>query len=633
MSFLSTGITGYGYCLLVVSSSRSSAVLGQMTYLVQSSTLDSERTYVHAGCTFQHTGRISPNSFLSSILLLVVIIVMVVFVIVVLVVVVIMIYRVVIVVVFGIVVVVGGVSSIFKLSFVIVDSFSCYWSSACPGVLVSIVNIAMLAACAFKAGEMPSLISCRMAAKVMVGVSDVDVLLGGILSTKDNAVYGMIHEDGDNDAIGGNDDERAINNVVEEEDGERICFLGGNSYSGIKKYRGPNSSDGGNTEDGVKIAGGVIGSGDEIAATEMSHQGGHVALFLTKERYKEMGKLIKGFEKEFMSLSKVVIAYELEVKGTSSSTTNSHNVAFLSFRSTNSATRVVNIAQGVNTASTQSVADSPTIVENLSDVVIYSFFASQPSIPHLDNENLQQINPDDLEDMDLRWNIAMLIMRARRFLKNTRRKLDMANKERIGVDKSKVECFNCHTRGHFARKCRATRNQDSKNREPTRRTMPSDQAEEGLTNFALIAYSLTSSTSSTNSESVSESIVEKPTVETNEPETTRKENGALIIEDWVSDSDEKHCLRSSLISFNAVRPVNTVQSRTAVNNAGPMKNVINNAYSTTRMPFNKITTTNNSNFTKKGNPQQDLKDKGVIDSRCSSQFNQPTITNVAHGFV
>ncbi|GKC88913.1 ribonuclease H-like domain-containing protein [Tanacetum coccineum] len=65
--------------------------------------------------------------------------------------------------------------------------------------------------------------------------------------------------------------------------------------------------------------------------------------------------------------------------------------------------------------------------------------------------------------MDLRWNIAMLTMRARRFLKNTGKKLEMANKERIGFDKSKVECFNCHNRGHFARECRAPKNQDSKN--------------------------------------------------------------------------------------------------------------------------------------------------------------------------
>ncbi|GJZ57422.1 hypothetical protein Tco_0612916 [Tanacetum coccineum] len=103
--------------------------------------------------------------------------------------------------------------------------------------------------------------------------------------------------------------------------------------------------------------------------------------------------------------------------------------------------------------------------------------------------------------------------------------------------------------------------------------------------------------------------------------------------------------RPGPILVNTVRPVNIVQPRTAVNNARPMKNVINNAYSTARRPFNKITTANNSNFTKKvntvkgtrvntarpkavlsavkgnkgnaGNPQQDLKDKGVINIGCS----------------
>ncbi|GJY83383.1 hypothetical protein Tco_0496759 [Tanacetum coccineum] len=53
----------------------------------------------------------------------------------------------------------------------------------------------------------------------------------------------------------------SMNNVVEEEDGGWVCFLGGNNSSGTKKYQGSNSGDGGNTEDGVKIAGGVIGSG------------------------------------------------------------------------------------------------------------------------------------------------------------------------------------------------------------------------------------------------------------------------------------------------------------------------------------------------------------------------------------
>ncbi|GKF81998.1 hypothetical protein Tco_0243654, partial [Tanacetum coccineum] len=82
----------------------------------------------------------------------------------------------------------------------------------------------------------------------------------------------------------------------------------------------------------------------------------------------------------------------------------------------------------------EGATDSSITVENLTNAVIYSFFASQPSILQLNNEDIQQIHPDDLEEIDLRWNIAMLTMRAKRFLKNTRRKLDMVNKERIGFD-------------------------------------------------------------------------------------------------------------------------------------------------------------------------------------------------------
>ncbi|GJX01122.1 reverse transcriptase domain-containing protein [Tanacetum coccineum] len=118
-----------------------------------------------------------------------------------------------------------------------------------PMFLLGLLLLAIDAACAFRAEEMPSLISCWMAAKVMAGVSDVDHL----------RVYGYIDEA----VLCANDGD---DNVVEEEDGEWIRFLGNNS-SGIKKYRGSNSSDGGNTEVEVKIAGGVIGFGGEIDDT------------------------------------------------------------------------------------------------------------------------------------------------------------------------------------------------------------------------------------------------------------------------------------------------------------------------------------------------------------------------------
>ncbi|GJR29997.1 ribonuclease H-like domain-containing protein [Tanacetum coccineum] len=214
--------------------------------------------------------------------------------------------------------------------------------------------------------------------------------------------------------------------------------------------------------------------------------------------------------------------YEPEVKGISSSSSSTQNMAFVSSsnNNTSSSNEAVNAAHGVTTASTQVNIAYSTNIDNLSDAVICSFFASQPNSPQLAHEDLQQIHPDDIEEMDLRWQMAMLTMRARRFLKNTGRKLTVNGNETIGFDKSKVECYNCHKRGHFARECKAPRNQDNKNKESSRRSVPvetststalvscdglggydwSDQAEEGP-NYALMAYSSSSSDSEVSNDS------------------------------------------------------------------------------------------------------------------------------------
>ncbi|GKF68924.1 putative ribonuclease H-like domain-containing protein [Tanacetum coccineum] len=145
--------------------------------------------------------------------------------------------------------------------------------------------------------------------------------------------------------------------------------------------------------------------------------------------------------------------YETELKGSSSSNQNSQNVAFVSSNNSGSS----NQAHGSNSANTDS------------DAVINSFFTNQSNSPQLDNEDLQQIDADDLEEIDLKWQMAMLTMRARRFLNKTGRKISTNGSETIWFNKSKVECYNCYKRGHFARECRAPR--ENRHREPVRRNV------------------------------------------------------------------------------------------------------------------------------------------------------------------
>ncbi|GJU43256.1 ribonuclease H-like domain-containing protein [Tanacetum coccineum] len=94
------------------------------------------------------------------------------------------------------------------------------------------------------------------------------------------------------------------------------------------------------------------------------------------------------------------------------------------------------------------------------------FLRSLPSVcyPQLDHEDLEQLDEFDLEEMDLKWQVAMISMRMKKFYKKTGRKLQFDAKESVGFDKTKVECYNCHKTGHFARKCRTKGNQDSKRR-------------------------------------------------------------------------------------------------------------------------------------------------------------------------
>ncbi|GJU93804.1 ribonuclease H-like domain-containing protein [Tanacetum coccineum] len=169
--------------------------------------------------------------------------------------------------------------------------------------------------------------------------------------------------------------------------------------------------------------------------------------------------------------------FEADIKGSSGSSSNYQNVAFLSTEDTSNSNEV-NIVYGVSTASGH-ISQGQASSSSYTDDLMFSFFANRSNSPQLDDEDLEQINHDDLEEMDLKWQVAMLSMRVKRFYKKNGRKLIFNGKEPVGFDKTKVECFNCHRRGHFARECRAPRNQGNMNgaagyrsRENTRRIVP-----------------------------------------------------------------------------------------------------------------------------------------------------------------
>nr|GEY04679.1 hypothetical protein [Tanacetum cinerariifolium] len=98
---------------------------------------------------------------------------------------------------------------------------------------------------------------------------------------------------------------------------------------------------------------------------------------------------------------------------------NEHQLKFNSYRTEKSLMEAtekkfrVNTAHGVSAASSKTNASNLPNVNGLIDAITYSLFASQSNSPQLDNEDLKQIDPYDLKEMDLKWQMAMLTMRAK----------------------------------------------------------------------------------------------------------------------------------------------------------------------------------------------------------------------------
>ncbi|GKA35831.1 putative ribonuclease H-like domain-containing protein, partial [Tanacetum coccineum] len=170
-------------------------------------------------------------------------------------------------------------------------------------------------------------------------------------------------------------------------------------------------------------------------------------------------------ELEFDDLYNNLKVYEHELKGVS--TSSSQNIAFLSTEVKGSTLKQStadpdNISKGYTQATSSKVKTAPNY-DSHSDEIICSFFSQQASMPTThDDEDLLQIDEDAMEEIDIRWQVAMITARIRKFMRKTGRPIDLKPKNGITFDKSKIECFNCQKLGHFAKECRFAKYQENR---------------------------------------------------------------------------------------------------------------------------------------------------------------------------
>nr|GEW35546.1 hypothetical protein [Tanacetum cinerariifolium] len=664
--------------------------LGQVTHLVASLTLDKARSCVmqvtssapgtvsNVPTIYSWGGSISSDNFLPSILLLMEIGVAVV----------------IVVVVIVMVVIVGGESSpIIKLSFVIVG---------------------------FEAVTFPSILQGNPLMKTSIIFSEFNTMVGHKTANSWNVLtkksQGLNSDDGN--TRGGS---KKVGGALGA--GGGIVILNGDSPTPTRVV------------DGVVHAIAPTTTEPRLAKKNESKVRGTLLIALPDKYqlkfniHKDAKSQMEAIEKRNKTdledhslddLFKNLKIYEAEVKSSSSTSHNTQNIAFVSSQNTNSTNESVSVVPSIFTASTMAPASILPNVDHLSDVVIYYFFTN------------------------LKWQMAMLTMRVKRFLQRTKRNLGANGTTAIGFDMSKADeeptnyalmaftssssfsslgsdsevapfskaCTKAYAtlQSHYdklivdfrksqfdvlsyksglesieARIVAYQQNENvfkedikllqldvmlrdnalvelrkkfekaKKERDELKITLEKFQtSSKNLRTFMPPKPNLVFHDAPTASKPVPNMFnIELSTTKPTKEMSQSNRPSAPIIEDWVSESEDESkgepmptqkepiLTRSRLVPLNAIKLVTITVPHPTVTSPRPVNHVVNKAHSLIRRPINhrpahkhrnlhktvttiKVNKVNAVKGTKGnwGNPQQALKDKGVIDSGCSRHMTR-----------
>ncbi|GJU47883.1 hypothetical protein Tco_1217438 [Tanacetum coccineum] len=158
----------------------------------------------------------------------------------------------------------------------------------------------------------------------------------------------------------------------------------------------------------------------------------HVVVWMNKPDFDTMGldDLYNNF--------KIV---EQKVKKSVGTNNDDKNLAFLTTSGASSTNNINTVNPEVSTGTTKVNSASTEIsTASFSDATVYTFLSTQPQGSQLVHEDLEQLHDDDLEEIDLKWNMALLSMRVRKFYQRTGRKIIIDGSNTARYDKSKVEC-------------------------------------------------------------------------------------------------------------------------------------------------------------------------------------------------